>query len=205
VAGVTALDVYCARQMSNGHSAMSRAGWSSKAADRQTVTQTIIVNRSREDVYRFWRNFENLPRFMSHLEEVRTTGDRRSHWVARGPLGKRVEWDAEITSDLPSDSISWQSLPGALVENSGTVRFERAPGGRGTQVRVELSYAMPGGNTAATLAKLFVSEPGQMVKGDLRRFKQVMETGEVVHSDSSIHRSMHPARPAKNVPVLEGR
>jgi uncharacterized membrane protein len=124
-------------------------------------------------------------------------GDRRSHWVAKGPARKRVEWDAEITADRPNELISWRSVEGADVENAGTVRFQPAPGGRGTEIVLELEYVPPGGLFGVTLAKLLGEEPAQKVAGDLRRFKQVMETGEVLHSDASIHRGPHPARPPK--------
>jgi uncharacterized membrane protein len=183
VIGVTALDVYNAQQLSRDNN------------DSAVRVHTITVNSSPEEVYRFWRDFENLPRFMSHLESVRITGERRSHWVAKAPGGTTVEWDAEIIEDIPNKLIAWRSLEGADVENSGVVRFERAPGGRGTEVRVEIVYNPPGGILGAGIAKLFGEEPGQQIKGDLFRFKQVMETGEVVHSDASIHRGMHPAQP----------
>jgi uncharacterized membrane protein len=150
------------------------------------VKKSITINSSPETVYQFWRNFENLPRFMYHLESVRMTGDGRSHWVAKAPAGSTVEWDAEMTEDRPNELISWRSLEGASVENSGTVRFERGPGGRGTVVRVELNYDPPGGAVGAGIAKLFGEEPEQQIKDDLRRFKQVIETGEVVRSDGSL-------------------
>ncbi|HJQ67826.1 MAG TPA: SRPBCC family protein [Blastocatellia bacterium] len=185
VIGVTALDIYNAQQLSRDD------------ADRAIRVHTITVNSSPEEVYRFWRDFENLPTFMSHLVSVRITGERRSHWVAKGPAGTTVEWDAEITKDVPGRMIAWKSVEGADVENAGVVRFDPAPGGRGTEVRVELVYNPPAGSIGAGLAKLFGEEPGSQVKGDLCRFKQVIETGEVVHSDSSIHRGMHPAKPAE--------
>jgi uncharacterized membrane protein len=190
VIGVTALDVRCALQLQRG----STNGGSAKTGDVR-VTKTIIVNRSPEEVYRFWRDLANLPTFMKHLESVQVTGDNRSHWKATGPGGKTVEWDAEIVEDQPNTRIAWRSLEGSDIDNSGSVQFERAPGGRGTLVRVELRYTPPGGVVSATLAKLFGEEPGQQVDDDLRAFKQVLETGEVVKSDASIHRGMHVAQP----------
>ncbi|HET9529514.1 MAG TPA: SRPBCC family protein [Blastocatellia bacterium] len=183
VAGVTALDYYCAQQLGRGESA------------RVSHVKAITVNRPVEEVYRFWRDFRNLPRFMSHLESVEVIDERRSHWVAKAPAGATVEWDAEIIEDRPNELIAWRSLEGADVENSGSVRFRRAPGERGTEIRVEMEYTPPGGIIGATVAKLFGREPGQQIKGDIYRFKQVLETGEVVHSDASIHRGMHPAQP----------
>jgi uncharacterized membrane protein len=190
VIGVTALDICCALQLQRG----SANGASAKIGDIR-VTRTIIVNRSPEEVYRFWHDFANLPTFMKHLESVQVTGDNRSHWKATGPGGKTVEWDAEVIDDQPNTRIAWRSLEGSDIDNSGFVQFDRAPGGRGTLVRVELRYTPPGGLVSATLAKLFGEEPGQQVADDLRAFKQVLETGEVVKSDASIHRGMHVAQP----------
>ena len=133
---------------------------------------------------------------MRHLESVHITGEGNSHWVARGPAGTRVEWDATLIEDRPGELISWRSLPDSEVANAGTVRFNPAPGNRGTEVHVQLRYAPPAGKAGAMIAKLFGREPSQEVEGDLRRFKQVLETGEVVHSDASIHRGMHPAQPS---------
>ncbi|MEU8382830.1 SRPBCC family protein [Streptosporangium sp. NPDC048865] len=144
----------------------------------------VTINRPRQQVYRFWHDFENLPRFMTHLESVETAHDGHSHWKARGPL-KPVEWDAEIVEDRTDELIAWRSLPGALVGNSGSVRFSDAPGGRGTEVRVNLAYDPPGGKAGLAFAKLLGEHPEQQVRDDLRRFKQVLETGEVVRSEGS--------------------
>jgi uncharacterized membrane protein len=116
---------------------------------------------------------------MQHLESVRNLDDKRSHWVAKAPAGRTVEWDAEITDDRPNEALDWRSLPGADVDNSGTVRFESAPGGRGTMVRVRMRYNPPGGALGALLAKVVMEEPNVQVQEDLRRFKRVMETGDV--------------------------
>jgi uncharacterized membrane protein len=188
VAKVLALDLFDALKL--GFGARETPGGAMR------VAKAITVNRSPEEVYRFWRDFENLPRFMRHLESVRTTGPGRSQWKATAPAGATVEWDAEVTEDRPNEAISWRSLPGASVENRGTVRFRPAPGGRGTEVRVEFEYAPPGGALGAAVAKLFGEEPDQQVAGDLKRFKQVMETGEVAQSDASRHATPHPAQPS---------
>jgi uncharacterized membrane protein len=202
VGGVALLDLISAVRLSR-----AGAGEGEQAAlpGGVSVTEVINVNKSPEEVYRFWRNLENLPRFMAHLETVESTGDRRSRWVARAIAGKKVEWEAEILEDRPGQLLSWRSIEGADVPNRGSVRFLPATGGRGTIVRVELAYDPPGGKLAATIAKLFGKEPGQQVKGDLRRFKQVLETGEVVHSDASIHSGMHPARPSEKAQVAPPR
>jgi uncharacterized membrane protein len=193
VAGVTALDVTIARQLSRSTGVMTKTG-------AILVRKSITINSSPEELYRFWRDFQNLQRFMYRLESVQTTGDNRSHWVLRAPAGKKVEWDAEIIEDRPNELISWRSLPGSDVENSGSVRFERAPGGRGAVVRLEMQYRPPGGVIGAAVANLFGGAPEYQVGEDLRRFKQVIETGEVLQSDASIHRGPHPAQPMAEPP-----
>ena len=198
VAGVTILDVVASQRLSR-----SGNGVGARARRREQgiqVHKAITIGRAPEEVYRFWRNLENLPRFMAHLEAVRELDGRRSYWKVRAPLGTTVEWTAEIVEDRPDELISWRSVEGSQVPNSGTVRFTRAPGDRGTEVHLDLRYDPPAGAVGATIAKLFGREPSQQVDGDLRRFKQVLETGEVVHSDASIHRGPHPARPPEEVP-----
>jgi uncharacterized membrane protein len=143
------------------------------------------VNASPDEVYAQWRNFERLPTFMYHLKSVQVTGDTRSHWAAKAPAGTTVEWDAEITDDLPGRVIAWRSLPGAAVDNTGSVRFVPAPAGQGTEVYVELEYTPPGGPIGTLAAKLFGEEPNQQLADDLRRFKQIVETGEIARSDAS--------------------
>jgi uncharacterized membrane protein len=143
------------------------------------VEKAVTINRSADHLYHFWRNFENLPCFMQHLESVKTMPDGRTHWVAKAPLGSTVEWDAEITEERENELIAWRALENAEVYNTGSVRFKEAPGGRGTEVKVQLEYTPPGGVLGATFAKLFGEEPAQQVAGDLRRFKQMMEAGEI--------------------------
>jgi uncharacterized membrane protein len=173
VAGATALDVRCAQELSRSNGTVT--------VDRTVkVKKTILINRSPEELYRHWRDFHNLPRFMKNLESVEVTTDKRSHWVAKGPAGARVKWDAEITEDRPSESIVWRSLDGADIDHFGSVRFEPATGGRGTLVSVEMQYSPPAGVLGATVAKLFGRAPEQEVEEDLRRFKQMMETGEII-------------------------
>lgn len=159
---------------------IERTGAGGRAGIR--VDHAMTVNHPREEVYRFWRNFENLPSFMKHLEEVRVTGERTSHWKAQAPLGMEVEWDAEILNEKENEYISWRSLPGSRVENSGVVRFKDAPGGRGTEVHVLLLYNPPLGSAAAAFARMFGEEPEVQIREDLRRFKQVMEAGETANT-----------------------
>lgn len=141
--------------------------------------KTVTINRSADELYRFWRDLENLPSFMQHLKSVTVQDERHSHWVANAPLGQDVEWDAEIVSDEPGRLIAWASAEDALVPNSGFVRFQLASGDRGTEVKVVIEYEPPGGALTAAIAKLFGEEPEQQIGDELSRFKQLMETGEI--------------------------
>jgi uncharacterized membrane protein len=144
------------------------------------VERSVTVNLPRDELFRIWRNSENLPRFMKHLKSV--TGDKadngRSHWVATGPLGREVEWDSEVIEERENEYLAWSSLPGSTVESRGSVHFADAPGGRGTILHVSMEYQPPAGSAGAAFAKLFGQEPGQQIREDLRRFKQMLETGE---------------------------
>ena len=142
------------------------------------VDQSTTISRPRQEVFAFWRNFENLPRFMDHLESVRVLDEGRSHWIAKGPAGTRVEWDAEIHQEFPERLIAWRSLEGADVEHEGSVRFFPAANDA-TEVRVVLRYDPPAGRAGAAVARLFGEDPARQVAEDLRRFKQVLEAGEV--------------------------
>jgi len=138
------------------------------------VEKSVTVHRPVQEVYHFWRNFENLPRFMDHLESVTVIDENRSHWVAKAPAGTRVEWDATIHNEIENQLIAWRSLPGADVNNAGSVHFTSTGSGQ-TEVRVILSYEPPAGKLGAAVAKLLGEEPSKQVDDDLRRFKQVME------------------------------
>jgi uncharacterized membrane protein len=147
------------------------------------VEKTVTINKSAEELYRFWHNFENLPTFMKHLKSVKVYNEKRSHWIANAPLGNSVEWDADILEDRENEFISWASVEGADVDNSGFVRFKKAPGDRGTEVKVVLEYNPPGGALTAAVAKLFGEEPEQQIGDELRRFKMLMETGEIATTE----------------------
>jgi uncharacterized membrane protein len=208
VAGVTIVDFMTGQQLSQHGNGEKRTSGRFTQASPQTsggvhVRETLTINRPRHEVYGFWHNFENLPRFMAHLESVEVLDNNRSRWKAKAPVGTTVEWEAETTEDRPNELIAWRSLPDASIPNSGSVRFRDAPGNRGTEIHVELRYQPPGGKVGSLIAKLFGEEPEQQVKGDLRRFKQVMEIGEIVHSDASIHKGMHPAQPPKDLAEVE--
>jgi uncharacterized membrane protein len=143
------------------------------------VGRTVTINRPRQELYAFWRNFSNLPRFMKSVHSVTMPDADHSHWVVEAPAGKTVAWDARITLDEPGRVIGWESLDGASVRNSGKVEFLDSPDGRGTVVRVTLTYDPPAGAVGKLIAKLFQKEPKIQARQDLRRFKQLMETGEV--------------------------
>jgi uncharacterized membrane protein len=143
------------------------------------VREAIRLEKPISEVYRFWRRFENLPRFMKHLERVTELGNGRSHWVACGPGGMRVEWDAEIINEIENKVIGWRSLPGADVISAGSVNFDTVRAGRSTQVSVHLQYAPPAGKAGAWIAKVFGREPSQTIREDLRRLKQLLEAGEI--------------------------
>ncbi|HEY2194423.1 MAG TPA: SRPBCC family protein [Actinomycetospora sp.] len=173
LAGVTVADVVTARALSGHRGGECRA------------TAAVTVNRPRSEVYRHWRDLEHLPEFMAHLRSVRTDASGRSHWEATGPAGTTLCWDAEVVADREGEVISWRSVEGADVENTGSVRFRDAPGDRGTEVGVDLRYRAPGGHAGAAVAKLLGEHPDQQLRDDLRRFKQVVELGEVVRSEGS--------------------
>jgi len=171
VAGVTALDYIASRDMSGKVVEPN--------TDNKNVFRTITINRPAKDIYEFWRRFENLPRIIPDLKSVTATGLKTQHWVVRGPGGVDIEWDAELTEDLPRDRISWHSLPGAAVPNSGSVWFEELTGNRGTVVRLKMSYEPPARSIGAKLAKFFGKAPEQQSMEFLRKLKQLLETGEV--------------------------
>ena len=147
------------------------------------VEKTVTIDKSAEELYNYWHNFENLPNFMKHVKSVQVLDMRRSHWVANAPLGQTIEWDADIINDQPNQLIAWASEEGAQVDNSGFVRFSPAPGDRGTEVKVVMEYNVPGGMVTAAIAKLFGEEPEQQIGDELRRFKQLMETGEIATTE----------------------
>jgi uncharacterized membrane protein len=143
------------------------------------VRHSVTIEYPRQALYEFWRDFENLPRFMQHLDDVKHRGAGRSHWVAKAPAGRRIEWDAVIIDDVPGERIAWRSLPGADVPNSGAVRFSDTPD-RGTEIIVDIHYDPPGGLLGRALARLMGSDPGQQLRQDLHRFKQIVESSPVL-------------------------
>ena len=190
VGGLTALDVRSGLKLLQQNAR--------RPEQKGIVREAITINRPTDEVYAFWRDFQNFPRFMQNIEAVTPTiGEHRTHWRARTVAGRSVEWDAEITDDRPNERIAWRSVEGSDVMHAGEVAFRPAPGGRGTEVMVELRYQPPGGSVGQTVARLLGREPGQQVGGDLRRLKQVIETGEVLRSDATLDGPQLPHRPAQ--------
>jgi uncharacterized membrane protein len=202
VAGVTVVDLLTAQRLG----AENRTGGARRRSGSGVrVERVVTINKPIEQVYAFWRNFENLPRFMRHLESVRVTGNRRSRWRAKAPAGMTVEWEAELVQEQEHAWIAWRSLPGADVENSGSVRFDRAPGARGTEVRVQLQYHPPAGAVGRGIAWLFGEEPAQQIAEDLHRFKQLMETGEIPISEGpGLWRPAQPPADPQEVKTYAG-
>ncbi|GGN38658.1 MULTISPECIES: SRPBCC family protein [Deinococcus] len=175
--GMAAVGGYLAYRAATGNDpVMAAAGLSGNAVAAKPifVEHSVVIDRPAQAVYDFWRKLENLPQIMSHLESVTALDEKRSRWVAKAPLGTHVEWEAEIVNDKPGQRIGWHSLPGATVDNAGSVQFESLPSG-GTRVHVALSYRPPAGPLGAAVAKLFGEEPSQQIAEDLQKFKAAFE------------------------------
>jgi uncharacterized membrane protein len=161
-----------------GHEVAEERGWHEAAL----VGRTVTINKPRSEIYAFWRDFRNLARFMENIESVTPGDGRRSHWVVKAPGGRDVEWDSEITEDEPDRLIAWESVEGADIKNAGRIEFSDAAPGRGTMVTATIVYDPPGGDIGKLFAKLFQKEPKVQARRDLRRFKQLLETGEITTS-----------------------
>lgn len=203
--GVAAVDVLSSLGNGNqdGHDGHEHdgheRGMRRERAGSRAVRKAITVNRPVNEVYDLWHDFRNLPRFMKHLVavDVLDSSGERTRWTAKGPAGSRVAWDAETVEDRPNELISWRSIEGSDVWNRGVVRFTPAPGGRGTEVHVEIEYAPPLGPLGVLAARISGEEPSQQTADDLRRFKQIAETGEVVVSDAVIGERRLRQRPGQ--------
>lgn len=147
------------------------------------VEKSVTINAAPEAVYAFWRNFENLPKFMHNLEAVEVHDNLRSKWVAKGPAGSALAWEAEIINELPNELIGWRSIEGSQVDNAGSVHFTPAAGGRGTEVKVVLRYDPPAGKMGAKVSKILGEDPALNVQEDLRRLKMLLETGEIATNE----------------------
>jgi len=176
--GIAAVGGYLAYRAATGNDPVMKAaglGGGQVSSKPIFVEHSVVIERPPQQVYDFWRKLDNLPQIMSHLEEVTQLDAKRSRWVAKAPLGTHVEWEAEIVNDKPGERIGWHSLPGATVDNAGSVQFEGLPGGNSTRVHVALSYRPPAGPLGAAVAKLFGEEPSQQIAEDLQKFKQSFE------------------------------
>src|SRR3954468_21106171 len=161
-----------------------------------TLKTSVTIHKDPAEIYQFWRDFRNLPRFMRHVASVSETSNGHLRWSGKGPVGRSLTWEAEIVADRPNERIAWRSLEASMLPNHGSVLLRRAPQDRGTEVHLTVGFEPPGGVLAAKVVRLFEGIPEQQLKNDLRRLKQILETGDVVRSDASIHRGMHAARPA---------
>ncbi len=153
------------------------------------VTECFLIGKPQEELYNWWRDFSCLPTFMSHLKSVRPLDDKRSEWIATAPAiaGGEIRWEAEITADQPNERIAWQTVEGSAVQHRGSVSFTKAAGDRGTNVRVDLQYDPPAGQIGEWVAWMFGEEPKQQIRSDLRKFKRLMETGEIPTIEGQSH------------------
>lgn len=164
---------------------LAQRGPAKKPVESAEITKSLTINKPRAEVYQYWRKLENLPTFMQHLESVSQTDKKRSNWVAPIPGGVgKISWDAEIVEEVENEKLSWRSVLNAAVDNSGEVLFKDAPGDQGTEIYVIIKYLPPAGAIGSAAAKLFNPAFKQMVKEDLRRFKRLMETGEIPVSEA---------------------
>ena len=191
VAGVMALDVIAARRTQKAYDSANLP-----------VIFSVTINKPVEEVYSFYRRLEQFPAFMNFLESVRVIDERKSHWVAKLPIGGTVGWDAEIIEDRPNEVIAWRTVPGSKIKLHGRVTFTRTPGRDMTEVRCEMQLGFTGASPSTHLAKLFAKP---QIKGDMRRLKQVLETGEVLLSDASVHKGKHPAQPPAADETLDNK
>jgi uncharacterized membrane protein len=200
VLGVTAADVLAAVRLTRASDAPEADPLAVEAAARITVAHPI------GEVYTRWHELDSMAEFLTHVRTVRRLSNGQWHWEVDGPLGSTIEWDAEVYQDRANELIAWRSVGSAAVRNAGTVEFHRAPGGRGTEIRVRLRYEPPGGALGVAVATLLGDEPNIALRDDLRRFKQVLETGEVVRSEASVlgadARSLRAQRPAQPLPAF---
>ncbi len=178
LAGITVLDLLAAtdktRRLRRGS-----ASTLTQTGGLVRVKKSLNVNQSPEACYRFWRDFENFPRFMQHVEAVQVIDATRSHWQVRGPFRQHLNWEAELSSDVPGQQLGWRTRAGADIAHAGIVRFSPAPGQRGTRIEVDMEYHAPLGKAGVMLARMTGEEPSQQLNEDLRRFKQLIETGEI--------------------------
>jgi uncharacterized membrane protein len=175
VAGVTAADVSASLR----YTSKSRGQQSRRLSAEDYLERSTVINKSPQECYDYWRDLRNVPRFMQTIEGVAVIDEKNSHWTAKLPGGHRIEWDSRITDDVPGKRIAWHSVHSAPLAHAGVVDFEAAPGNRGTIVRVVLHYRPPAVPAAIYAARALRGAPSYEIKEDLRRFKQILETGEI--------------------------
>jgi len=170
-------------QRDEAHAVAEAHEWNGAALAGRTVT----INKPRAEIYAFWRDFRNLASFMENIREVSPGPGDVSHWVVEAPAGAKIEWDSRITEEQDGRLIAWESVEGSGLRNAGRVEFRDAPPGRGAEVSVTLAYEPPGGEVGKAFAKLFQKEPKMQARRDLRRLKQLLETGEIAVSQPPEH------------------
>lgn len=156
-----------------------RAHKDDKAGDFAYVGRSVTINRPRAELFAYWHDFQNLPTFMENVESIQSTGGKTAVWTIRAPVGTTVELETEVTEVVENSSISWRSIEGSQIKTEGRVSFTDAPGDRGTVVTADIAYTPPAGDLGRVLAKLFMAEPNIQARHELKRFKMLMEAGEI--------------------------
>jgi uncharacterized membrane protein len=200
VAGIAAVDALCSTRLT-AEADTSHPDEATAQSREVHARAAVTVNAPLAEVYAFWEDFQNLPRFMGDFASVEVSGNRRSHWSLTAPAGMTLNWDVEITDATPMQRIAWQTAQGTALNASGDVRFRTAPGGRGTEVVFDATFSPPGGELGRKIAGFFAEALGAKIGSDLRRCKQLIELGEIVHSDDSIIPGPNPAQPPATVPA----
>jgi uncharacterized membrane protein len=200
VAGIAAVDALCSTRLT-AEADTPRQAEAMPQSSEVHARAAVTVNAPVAEVYAFWEDFQNLPRFMGDFASVELSGDRRSRWSLTAPAGITLDWDIEITDATPMQRIAWQTVEGTALNASGEVRFRTAPGGRGTEVVFDAMFSPPGGELGRKIAGFFAEALGTKVGSDLRRCKQLVELGEIVHSDDSVIPGPNPAQPPATVPA----
>jgi uncharacterized membrane protein len=200
VAGIAAVDALCSTRLTAEADSPHQAEAMPQSGEVH-ARAAVTVNAPLAEVYAFWEDFRNLPRFMGDFASVELSGDRRTRWSLTAPAGITLDWDVEIADATPMQRIAWQTAEGTALNASGEVRFRTAAGGRGTEVVFDATFSPPGGELGKKIAGFFVEALGTKIGSDLRRFKQLVELGEIVHSDDSVIPGPNPAQPPATVPA----
>ena len=198
VLGIAAVDALCGTRLTAEPDAPNQSAIQSSAVH---ATSAVTVNAPIDMVYGYWEGFQNLPRFMSDFASVQVSGNRQSRWSLTAPAGISVDWEVEITETTPNEQIAWRTSEGSHLEASGFVRFRTAPANRGTEVLFDARFDPPGGELGRKVAGFFADALGTKIGNDLRRFKQLVELGEIVHSDDSLISGPNPAQPPRDIPA----